>query len=407
MLVLRRNTRALVLDQLVRAGNKAVTAAELMAATSLSRASVHAVCEVLIDLGLVVEVDGRRPEGRRRAGRTARAYQFDARMAYVIGVDLGDHKVAVAISDLTGHELGSRTESFAHLGANARDRVTTTRRLMRSVLREAGVEPASLICIAVGVAAPVGESGRVVAGTESSYLPGLAGVDIAKSIGRGYDCPVLVENDANVAALGERWRGAGVGVDNLVVLLSGERLGAGLINGGQLVRGQHHLAGELAFLELVAGVEDTTGIAGMTQTLGRRAVADSRHGTEPPGLLYMSSNGDPSKVGSEQVIDSARHGDPEAVEILHRVAERMARVVAVLATLLDPEVLVFSGGGAAVAELIRDDISRRVPAFVPEPPRIVASPLGDRVVLVGATRLALDNAHDQLFTFLDTDTSWR
>ncbi|WP_260439475.1 ROK family protein [Humibacillus xanthopallidus] len=322
-------------------------------------------------------------------------------MASVVGIDLGDHKVSVTVSDLAGNELASRTEVFAHLGVSGRDRVTTTRRLIRSVLRAAGVESNSVLHVAVGVAAPVDGSGRVVASGEPGYMPGLADVNIAKSIGRGFPYPVVIENDANLAALGECWKGAGVGVDNLVVLLSGERLGTGLISGGQLMRGQHHMAGELAFLELVAGVGDTTGVAGLAQTLGRRAVADSRPRAESPGSLYALSDGDAAKVGSKQVIDAARHGDHEAAEVLRRVAEQMARVVAVLATLLDPEVLIFSGGGAAIAELIRDDISRQVPAFVPRPPRIVASPLGDRAVLVGATKLALDHAHHQLFKLLD------
>ncbi len=395
---LRRPGLAIVLDRLVTA-EPVATAAELMAATGLSRPTVHSLCNELIELGLALEVDGRRPEGPGRAGRTARTYTFNNGMAHVLGVDLGDHKVSVSIADLAGNQINSRTETFPSLALSGQARIAVTRRLMRSVLRSAGLGSTSVLCAAVGVAAPVDRAGRIVGG-EPGYLPGLAGMNLASNIGRGYDWPVLVENDANLAALGEQWRGVGLGVDNAIVLLSGERLGAGLIAGGQLVRGHHHVAGELAFLKLVSGVEDTTGIAGLAQTLGRQVVTNTYSSPGAAGWLYTQSNGDANLVHADTVTDAAGRGALDAIDVLHDIAERMARVIAVLATLLDPELIVFAGGGADAFKVIHDDIMQRLPAFIPQPPRIAASTLGDRVVLDGATKLALDHAHHQLFKAL-------
>ena len=84
---------------------------------------------------------------------------------------------------------------------------------------------------------------------------------------------VLLENDANLAALGERWRGSGAGVDDLVVLLAGERLGAGVLESGRLLHGRGGAAGEMGYLDLVEGVGSSDGIASLARqwsAAGRR-----------------------------------------------------------------------------------------------------------------------------------------
>lgn len=400
--LLRRINVSAVLEYLMAAG--AVTGSEVMAATGLSRPTVHTVCDHLIDLGWVTELEGRRPEGDGRPGRPARCYQFNALAGCVLGIDLGENKVSVVLADLRGDQLASITSEFSDIHVSARDRVVLTRRALRAALKAAGADKSAVLAAAMGVAAPVTSSGHLL--VSGGYLPGMAAVDIAKSVGRGYDWPVLLENDANLAALGERWRGVAIGVDDLIVVLAGERMGAGLYLGGQLIRGHDGGAGELGFLELVEGVSGTDGIGATARMMGQAAVAASAVGGRSAGgdrpdggpqTLVDLTGGDPGRVTGSLVTAAARAGDPAAVEILDVIAERMARVVGILAGMLNPQMVVIGGGSADALELIHDLIVQKLPPFTKEPPQIEPTSLGDRGVLWGAIRLALDHVQTHVF----------
>ena len=146
--------------------------------------------------------------------------------------------------------------------------------------------------------------------------------------------------DANLAVLAERWHGVAHGVDNVVLVLAGERLGAGIVVDGRLVRGAGGAAGELAFLEVVEGVGDTHGIGAVARMSGQGVVRRQRSARSGRAALYELATGDPDRVTGEMVATAARRGDPAAEDILRGVAERTARMVGVLRGLLDPELVV-------------------------------------------------------------------
>jgi hypothetical protein len=212
---------------------------------------------------------------------------------------------------------------------------------------------------------------------------------------------VLVENDANLAAWGERWRGVAAGIDDLVVMVADERLGSGLFLGGRPIRGHAGGAGELRFLELIERVGSTYGIAYLVRTMGAEAVAELGP-REPAGgrgrRLWALAGGDPARAQTATVLEAARGGDEVALEIVDRVADRMAHAVASLAGMLDPELVVISGAVADDGDLFLDRIRRRlVPELIDSPPRVAMSTLGDQAVVVGAVRMALDHVEASLF----------
>jgi len=192
---------------------------------------------------------------------------------------------------------------------------------------------------------------------------------------------VLLENDANLAALGDRWQGAAAGIDDVVVILASERLGSGIVEGGRLVHGTRGSAGELAYLDLVEGVGDTYGIAHLARTWAVEALA-----TAAPTTLRSVQG----RVEAEHVFTAAEQGDAVALGILDRLADRMARVVGTVATLLNPELVVIGGGVADSAGVLLGPISERLKEFTATPARVAVSPLGDSIVTVGAVRCALD-----------------
>lgn len=388
--LLRRLTAGAVLDALRAAG--AVTGTDLMAATGLSRPTVHVVCDDLIRLGWVREVTADQPARGSRPGRRARRYEFNARAGYVLGIDIGAHKVVAVVADLRGDTVAELTTGFRHDRVAADERLDVVRRAVATALTDAGLDRSALLAVGVGVPAPVDNTGHVVAHEE--YLPGLARVHLPSALGRHFDRPVHLENDANLAALAERWRGVAAGLDDVVMLLAGERFGAGLYLRGRLVRGSTGGAGEMGFLGMVREVGDADAIASTARRLGAAAVA---RGRRRGGALFALANGNPDAVQAETVFAAVRAGDPGARDILDRVADRTARVIAVLGTLLNPDLVVLGGAVAAAGDVLLGPIERRLPELTTSPPRIAVSSLADHAVVVGAVRLALDRVEAGVF----------
>ena len=398
--LLRRMNAGAVLAVL-RTGGPA-TGTELMDATGLSRPTVHTVCDDLIELGWIEEIESRPSSAPSSPGRRARQYQFNAKAGFVLGIDMGQNKSTAVVADLRGDIVGETTRAFDHeIAADARLR--EARLAMTTALESALVPASRILATTLAVPGPVGPDGHVVASTDMHYLPGLAEVDLAGAIGTGLGCPVLVENDANLAVLGERWCGAAKGVDDVIELLAGERLGAGLYLGGNLIRGTVGAAGELKMLSMVDGVGNTDGIGFLARSYGAAAIAAARGPRTKAGrsALYRAAQGDAAEITAQLVFDAARQGDALALEVVDRVTIRIARVLAVLHTLLNPELIVIGGAVAEAGDLLVPSLGKHLESLVDSPPRVAASALGARAVVLGAVRRALDHAERSLFSAPD------
>jgi predicted NBD/HSP70 family sugar kinase len=364
----------------------AVTGTDLIGVTGLSRATVHDVCEELIDLGWVREVENQREHGDYRKGRPARRYAFDARAGLVVGVDAGEHRVSATVTDLRG-ELCARASHAPGGGrpsSGARQEIVS--RTILDALAEVPAAPSAVLAVAVGVPAPVAGACRTGFGGGNDYWVSM-NPGIAEYLTQRHGWTALVENDANLAALAEGWRGHGRGVRSHVTLLAGERLGAGVVDEGRLLRGAHGGAGEMRYLALVDGVGSTAGIAALARDWARAALTDSADGT-PSALRDL----DPDAVDAEAVFAAARAGDPLAIALVERIGQRMARVVASLASIVDTEQVVLAGRVAASCAPIVDIVTRDLPLYFDDTrPRVLASQLGGEIVAIGAVRAALDH----------------
>jgi len=375
--LLRRVSAGAVLE-FMRA-SAAVTVTDVMAATGLTRATTIAVCEDLVRRGWLLELENQREFGDYRKGRPARRFELNERAGVVLGVDIGYSKVTVVVSDLRGMTLGRSSRPFQAGEVGSAQRTAFIDAVAMAALGSADAKPGQVLAVCAGVAAPVDRHGEVVA-TQKFW--GLFDLGLRPALKAAHGWTVLLENDANLAALGDRWQGAAAGVDDVVVILASERLGSGIVEGGRLVHGTRGSAGELAYLNLVEGVGDTYGIAYLARTWAAEALA----GSAPTALRDCR----PGRVEAEQVFAAAAQGDAVALDILDRLAERMARVVGTVATMLNPELVVIGGGVAGSADVLLANISERLKKFTATPARVAVSPLGDSIVTVGAVRCALD-----------------
>ncbi|GGG70899.1 ROK family protein [Sinomonas atrocyanea] len=374
--VVRLANAEAVLRRLREAPEAGLTATELVDATGLSRATVIAVGDDLVRRGWAIGLDPERAEAGR--GRPPRTFAFRADAGVVLGLDMGAGKTTTLEADLRGRTLGSASGAFP--GAGAAGRVDTVSATALAALAAAGTRPGRVLAAAAGVAAPVDRDGRIA--TPRDFWEQFD-VGLAEGLRARHGWPVILENDANLAALAEQWRGAAQGVDDVAVVLAGERLGAGLLESGRLLRGRHGGAGELSFLRLVEGAAGPHGIGQLARAWGAEAAAG--------GLAGLA----PAEVTAEAVFEAARDGDPGALGVLARLAEHMSRVVAVLGTLLNPELVVLGGAVAGAAAALLPGIRQELPRLTDTPPRVEVSALGGDAVALGAVRRALDDVADR------------
>ena len=374
--MLRRVNAGKVLGVLTRA--RVMTGTGLIEATGLTRATVHAVCNDLISMGWVVEHDPGRNDAS--VGRPSRRFEFNSRAGYVLGIDIGAARTTVLVSDLRGETVAKARRSVA--GAQSPgERTEIVHETIVEALAGAEIANDQVLAAGVGVAAPVDRDGNILVDDEfwRRFDAGLA-----KRLTDLHGWPVLLENDANLAALGEHWLGVGRNVGDLAVLLAGERFGSGLMDSGRLLHGSRGGAGEMVYLKLVEGVGDTHGIARIAREQGTAAVADPSVGT---ALRELAGD---RPVTAELVFAAAEAGDAVALGILQHVAARTARVVATLGILFNPELVVLGGAVADAAKALLPDIEKHLAGFTSTPPRVAVSSLGDAIVSVGAVRHALN-----------------
>jgi predicted NBD/HSP70 family sugar kinase len=351
--LLRRMNAQRVLDALRTDSPLRVT--ELVEATGLSRPTVDAVADELVRLGWLSEVAA--VEGAR--GRPARSLAFRADAGFVAGVDIGEVKVRVAVADLLGRVVAERVREFG-----SEERLPVIRREVAAVLE--GVDGLLFAC--------VGCTGAMDRARGTVLFSSVFDDDFDLAGALPFDCPVVIENDCNLAVIAERWCGAAAGLEDVVCVLAGERIGAGIMIGGMLMRGHEGAAGELAFL----------------------GAFEEEHGARGIGQLVRELSGS----SPESVFAAAGAGDRAALAIVERAERWAGHGIVTTAQIVNPEVVVIGGGVARAGEVLLAPLRDRLRRMVRRPPRLAASPLAERGPLLGAIRLALDELEPHLLADL-------
>jgi predicted NBD/HSP70 family sugar kinase len=383
--VLRQRNSATVLEVVKRA-DRALRVAEIAQVTGLSRPTVETVAEGLLGQGwLTVDDSSLSP----RPGRPARRFAFNVAAGFVVGVDIGAHSVAAVIADLSGAAAASKRERVA-AATPSDERLRLTETVVRDLLRQAQVPLDKVLALTVGTPGTITpDSGHV---GKSPGMPGWATTDIIGRLSASFDCPIMLENDANLAAVGERASGVAAGSDDVLFLLLGERLGAGVIANGRLVRGRNGAAGELGYIG-ARGASDRPAEYGPleSQVNAEAIVALGRQEIETaPRSELARLAGETSAVLTVATISQAANlGDPAAIRVLARAAKILARGIAPALLTLNSNLLVIGGGISRAGEVLRQQVDDEISGLVLYPPQVMISALGDRAVLAGAVDQSL------------------
>jgi predicted NBD/HSP70 family sugar kinase len=202
---------------------------------------------------------------------------------------------------------------------------------------------------------------------------------------------VTLDNDANLAAVGERTYGSGRDARTFVYVSVGTGIGMGVIIDGELYRGAHGAAGEVGYLPLGAeGGEPAGPDARRRGILEEAASADAVVRTAK--RLGMAG-----ATSAKRVFAAARGGDELALAAVEAEADRLALVVGTVAAIIDPEFVLLGGGIGSNIDLLRPPLERRLAELTPLAPPVAEGELGPDATVLGAVASALDTARDLVF----------
>jgi predicted NBD/HSP70 family sugar kinase len=380
--MLRELGEQAVLETIFREGP--ITRPEISAATTLSKPTVSAAVSRLEHAGLV-RAAGTRP-GQR--GRKPVAYVVSNRAGFVLGGDIGGTNVRVAAADLFGEPICDLQRPTTKDGSRAVG--VQVLEMISEVIDQAGASHGRPLALGISAPGVIDRSSGRVTSLAYNVTPE-GGFDPLEVIRDRFDVPVLVDNNVNLAAVGEKWFGLARGISTVVYIGIGAGIGMGVIIDDELVRGAHGAAGEIGYLPLVGdpfdprhrlhgGLEDEVAASGILAAFKARRGGD-----------------DADTISAHQVFELAASGDQSARAVIDHVASLLGAAIATVCAILDPELVVL-GGGIGSNPLLLRPVRGAAAVLVPITARIETSLLGDRAALQGAIAVALQAVRAQLLT---------
>jgi len=362
--------------------------AELGELAGMARSKLEAELVRLKQVGLVQEGG----KAASRGGRRSTLVELSSFLHFG-GIDLGATSIRVAI-------MGAELQVEAHVAEPMEIRrgpeqvLARAGELIEKLARDRGVQ---LTGIGVGVPGPV----RFLDGMPVSppIMPGWHEYPVRDLLARRFGCPVLVDNDVNVMAVGEHWGGVAKSVDNYLFVKIGTGIGCGIMIRGQVYRGIDGCAGDIGHINVDPdGPVCACGNSGCLEAmfggaaLVRDALAAARSGASPPLAERLAGK---QAITPEDVGQCAAEGDPVAIGLIRNGGRRVGLVLAGLVSFFNPSMIVIGGGLAGLGHLLLAEIRgvvyrRSLPLATGNLP-IVLSELGPSAGAVGAAVMISDH----------------
>ncbi|MGC4892854.1 ROK family transcriptional regulator [Micromonospora sp. DT31] len=357
--------------------------ADVAAHTGLNKATVSSLVGELIEGGLLRETG----VTENRVGRPATMLVVDGSRYVGLGLHIGADDLVVVAADLAGEAVLTWRRAFAAGTAGGDETVRALAALTRRALTRVTGAGRTVLGLTVGVPGLVDADGTVPV----APALGWRGFPLAAALRRALrepGFPVVVDTEANLAVLAEQRHGPYAGTADLVHLTGGPTIGAGLVSGGRLVRGARGFAGQVAHLPVAPD--------GPPCGCGRRGCLSALLGVDAMVRRLLPDVAQDGPVTDhlpeiERIQALARAGDEPVCAGLADAGRQLGQAVAVLADLLDPEVVVVGGHLAALAPWLLPAARAELAARTPVPPgvRLEAGTLGSAVTALGGATAAL------------------
>ena len=311
-------------------------------------------------------------------------------MKYGFGVDLGGTTVKIAFFDQTGTML-DKWEIPTVTANNGSQILPDIAASVLNYLEDKKISKEQIIGIGIGVPGPVDDAGVV---NRCGNL-GWGVFNVHTALGELTGFPIKAGNDANVAALGEAWKGGAVGCDNMVLATFGTGVGGGIVVNGKPVNGVHGAAGEIGHVVVERDekepctcgkygcVEMYCSATGVVRLAKRRMAQDQRH-----SVLREIDN-----LTCKDVFDAGNRGDALALDVLEQVYTYMGQFLAAVCCVTDPEVVVLGGGVSKAGQPLLEGAKRYFDKYIFHASasiRFALATLGNDAGAYGAFKLILD-----------------
>lgn len=307
---------------------------------------------------------------------------------YCFGIDVGGTTVKCGLFSVKGDildkwEIPTRTENN---GVNILPDVAAA---IDAKIQEKGIARDTIAGVGVGIPGPVNEDGAVICAVNLHW----GYVELEKELEKLTGLAVKAGNDANVAALGEMWKGGGAGYHNVVMVTLGTGVGGGIIVNGKIVTGTHGAGGEIGHVHVEDDehescncgnqgcLEQYASATGIVRLANRMLAA-----TDKPSVLRNE------EVTAKSVFDAVKAGDELAMEVAEKFGKYLGTALAVVAGVVDPEVYVIGGGVSKAGKIILDYIEKYYKKYVFQGSRDCAfalAELGNDAGICGAAKLVL------------------
>ncbi|MGN0354622.1 MAG: ROK family glucokinase [Muricoprocola sp.] len=274
---------------------------------------------------------------------------------YCFGIDVGGTSIKCGLFDVKGEvldkwEIPTRTEN------NGTAILPDIANTIAAKIREKDIDREEIAGVGIGVPGPVNEEGEVPGAVNLHW----GYVNLVEQMEKLTGLKVKAGNDANVAALGEMWKGGGAGYRNVVMVTLGTGVGGGIIHQGQILAGAHGAGGEIGHLHVTDSlthscncgntgcleqVASATGIAFLAK---RRLEKD-----DAPSLMRSAK-----KISAKTVFDAVKEGDAVAIEVADEFGSYLGNALANIANVVDPDIFVIGGGVSKAGKVVLEYIEK-------------------------------------------------
>ena len=374
--------------------NGEITKAVIIDSLAFSRSKINIGIAALQKKGYIRSIGA----GDYTGGRRSIKFGINGDFGLVAGVDIGATSIDIAIADIAGKTYGRLSEVI-----NVRNGpiiiLERACRLIDQILNDFSLAKNRLLGIGIGVPGPVDfENGMVVS---PPIMPGWDGFPIIQTVQMDFpNARVVVDNDVNVMALGEKFGGAAREMQNLIFVKIGTGIGSGIICNGVIYRGNNGCAGDIGHISVRkdgkmchcgnAGCLEAMASGPAIAELGEKAALEGKSSIL---LKYWQTNGE--KLRAEDVGYAASEGDAVSIEIIRSCGQMIGEVLAGLVSFFNPGMIVIGGGVSNIGNLllssIRQVVLRRSLPLATRDLRIVFSAKGLDAGVTGAMALAIEH----------------
>jgi glucokinase len=357
--------------------------ADLVRLSGLSAPTVSSAIAYLESLDLVENLG----DGESSGGRPPEMLRFNATHGYVTGVDIGGTRLRMVLADLNGRIVTQWATQFSERQRTPKAVCGLIREGLEIMCQEASTSLKKVLHVTVGAPGVTNVNSGVV--ISAPNLLDWNDVPLRAMIERELGSPATIENDTNLAAVGEHWKGSASGIEDFLFIALGTGVGAGIFLRGRLHHGANWSAGEIGY----AAVSGRPRQVLEMHSPGQMERAIGGVGIEAEWQSLLSRAGRTSveelaKLRATEIFDLAVDGDRLAAQMVEYTAQVLADCIVDLSLALDPEVVILGGGVGSHPELCRCTerlLSRNEFAK----PQVRSSSLGTQAQLYGAISLSL------------------